>query len=133
MEQMIIKFLGSHADAIISTISGAILLAVGYAFKKAMEHWKIKIVQRYLELIEHWVETVVMSISQQYADELKKAAADGKLTEEEKKRLKTMAVDIIMNSLSGRMQKAISFLVGDIKAYISHRIEAFLLKWRERK
>lgn len=132
MEELI-KFLGQSADGVLTIIAGGITILVSYGLNYVIKKWKLEAYRKYGEMAEHWIETVVLSIKQQYTDELKKATADGKLTEEEKQKLKNMAIEIVMQQLPTHIQKALNYLFGDIKTYVAHRIEAFLAKWRVNK
>ena len=73
------------------------------------------------------IDTIVMNVVTQLDDTVKKeilaATSDGKLSEEEKTKLKNMAMDIINREIADPIKEFAASIVGDLDAYISTAIE----------
>lgn len=73
------------------------------------------------------IDTIVMNVVTQLDDTVKKeilaATSDGKLSEEEKTKLKNMAMDIINSEIADPIKEFAASIVGDLDAYISTAIE----------
>jgi hypothetical protein len=73
------------------------------------------------------IDTIVMNVVTQLDDTVKKeilaATSDGKLSEEEKTKLKDMAMDIINREIADPIKEFAASIVGDLDAYISTAIE----------
>lgn len=62
---------------------------------------------QYLLRIAHEAEQVVAAMAQSMAGPIKEAAADGKLTDEEKQRIKSSAMDALRQRLMGYIPSAL--------------------------
>lgn len=83
------------------------------------------------------IDRIVTNVVNQLDDTMKKeilaASADGKLTEEEKDRLKNLAVCIINEQVSDSVKEFASLLIGDLDIYITTTIENKVTKLKEEK
>ena len=73
------------------------------------------------------VGTVVAGLSQTAVEAMKAAAADGKLTGEDKIYLKTTALEQAKDLLSDSVVKAASVTVANLESYINQKIEERVL------
>lgn len=71
------------------------------------------------DTVSDLIQSTVASINQT----TRKAFADGKLTENEKKALKESAAAIILNQIPAATKSVLERSVNDITEYINHRIE----------
>ena len=71
------------------------------------------------DTVSDLIQSTVASINQT----TRKAFADGKLTENEKKALKESATAIILNQIPAATKSVLERSVNDITEYINHRIE----------
>lgn len=85
------------------------------------------VAQSALDHVDRVTSTVVDSLTQTVAAELKKAAADGKLTAEEIGSLKDNAINQTRSLLSDSVMSAATSVVGDLNSYIATKIEAQVL------
>jgi len=73
------------------------------------------------------IDTIVMNVVTELDDTVKKeilaATSDGKLSEEEKTKLKNMAMDIINREIADPIKEFAASIVGDLDTYISTAIE----------
>ena len=66
------------------------------------------------------VETTVKDLDQTF----KKAAEDGKFTEEEKQAIKQLALDKVNNQLPEYLKAQLNTVVNDLQSYVDSKIEA---------
>lgn len=73
------------------------------------------------------IDTIVMNVVTQLDDTVKKeilaATSDGKLSDEDKEKLKNMAIDIINLEIADPIKEFAASIVGNLDAYISTAIE----------
>lgn len=73
------------------------------------------------------IDTIVMNVVTQLDDTVKKeilaTTSDGKLSEEEKTKLKNMAIDIINREIADPIKEFAASIVGNLDEYISTAIE----------
>lgn len=80
----------------ILAIGGVILAAlVAAGIRYVFARIKNDKLRSYGDLLAFYAERTVRAVTQEQADALKEASSDGKLTDEEKKRLKAVAVDTL--------------------------------------
>lgn len=73
-----------------------------------------------------WVEVqgAVLEVSQTYADEIKRASADGTLTDDEKREARTMAVEIAKSNLGKRGLSRLGRVLGlDVDKWLVSKTE----------
>lgn len=77
---------------------------------------------------EDCVTTVVLEMSQTVVDDLKAKSADGKLTDDEIKAIKSDALEKIKKLISGEIYNTLSTVFGDVEAWLNCKIEAEVKK-----
>jgi hypothetical protein len=97
-----------------------IVSLIGRLFSYVREYIEASTRNQWLLAIEKEAFEVVAAIGQKTAGPLKEAAADGKLTDEEKNRLKQIAMDELQARLKGIPMRLFPDLVGKL----GHAIEA---------
>lgn len=90
-----------------------------------------EIAQDALRFIENIVSNVVEEVDDTVKKEILKATEDGKLTDEEKTKLKTMAMDLVKSEISDPIKEAASSLIGNLDNYISTLIENRVTEMKE--
>ena len=85
----------------------------------------------------HTVDNIVMNVVTQLDDTVKKellaATSDGKLTDEEKTKLKNMALGLINEQISETIKDFSSAIIGNLDSYISTVIENCVTTIKEEK
>ena len=125
MSETIIKML-SDLLPVVGTLLTAIL---GWVSIQAERYIRAKISNSYAQnaliRLNETAEIVVKELSQTYVDGLKEKTADGKLTEEEKRQLKEMAVTKMKSYLGVEGLKLLKYIMGgdDIAGLLSGAIE----------
>lgn len=106
------------------TLAGLILIGLA-SWSIAILETKVKVEagKAALDQVNQIITAVVGNLSQTVADELKEAAADGKLTKAEQARLKQKAIEDARNLLSKELTKAAQKAVSNLDTYISKKIE----------
>jgi len=92
------------------------------------ENIKNKKLKEYILSAEESVRTGVLTVAQELGDVLKEKAADGKLTESEKKMLKELCIEKVTTMISDNVKEAVIILKGDFDAWLNNSIEAFIKK-----
>jgi hypothetical protein len=131
MSESLVQVFGDVAVILTPIIGAAITALAGFIAKLIHEKAKNQLVQTALTKLNHAVWTVVLEVEETMAKEFKKAAADGKLTDEEKQKLKDAAADKLKNYLSfgelsrifgfGGSEKAAEFVASKVEAVINER------------
>jgi hypothetical protein len=72
------------------------------------------------------IQDAVLEVAQVFADEIKRASEDGKLTAEEKAVAKQMAIDTAKSNLGSKGLKRLSRVLGlgDVTDWIANKVEA---------
>ncbi len=105
--------------------STPVLLALANSLARKLEAWlESKTTNETLKRIEHEAFEVVASIAQSVAEPIKEAAADGKLTDEERQRIKGIALD----KLRERLGALPASILPDLEKRLSDSIEAAVCK-----
>lgn len=86
-----------------------------------------------VELIDNIIHNVVLQLDDTVKKELLAATKDGKLTEEEKIRLKNMAVDLVMDQIAEPLKEKASSIIGELPVYISTVIENYVTRLKAQK
>jgi len=71
------------------------------------------------------VQAAVREVGQTYVDAIREGAADGKLTDAEKKEAKKRAVEIAKSNFGRKGLKALARII-DVDAWLGSKVEAFL-------
>lgn len=74
------------------------------------------------------VSTVVLELSQTMADEMKKKTADGKLSAEDVKTLKSVAIERIEKLMSEKVYSTINEVFGNVENWLNEKIESEVRK-----
>lgn len=135
--------------AMISLVGAAVtaLAAVGVAYinalrKKALKHIEnmqdekaSKLLQDATNSVFQIVTTVVTSLEQEEKPEILKAIEDGKVTSDELKDLKKIAIGRVQGQLSQEYRKILDETFGNLSEYISDLVSqaVFELKLAEKK
>jgi len=106
--------------AAIPALTGLVALAFSWLREYAKTHIQNAILQR----ITNEAFEVVLAVGQAIGDDFKKAAADGKLSEDEKATLKTRAI----NALKLRLIDIPKHLLPNLETRLSEAIEAAVAK-----
>lgn len=130
---------------IISPVAGIITVVIGitlaYAITKLASFWQAK--RKQIEsdveanfkgtklywisyLIKHLfniIDSVVKSLNDTWKKEMLEASKDGKLTEDEKKKLLDKAVNLVKVEIPDSAWEEISEVVGDIDEFVRTKIE----------
>ena len=106
------------------TLAGLILIGLAsWSIVILKTKVKIEAGKAALDQVNQIITAVVGNLSQTVVDELKEAAADGKLTKAEQARLKQKAIEDARNLLSKELTKAAQKAVSNLDTYISKKIE----------
>lgn len=135
--------------AITSLVGAAVtaLAAVGIAYinalrKKALEHISnmqdekaSRLLQDAVNSVHQLVTTIVTSIEQEEKPEILKAIEDGKITKDELRDLKKIAIGRVQGQLNQEYRKILDETFGNLSEYISDLVSqaVFELKLAEKK
>lgn len=106
-----------------AVIAGAVpvlVMLIGWAFSWVRAWLEAKIKNEWAQRIAAEAFQVVGAVAQAVGDDLKESAKDGKLSEDEKNRLKGIA----MNALRDRLRDVPKHVFPDIESRMSDAIEA---------
>lgn len=110
-----------------SIVFAAVAALLGYAIKWLLEKYSNKYIQAALEFLDQAIVTAVYAVNQVYVDEIKKARADGELTDEEKKHAFDLAWDYVKKQIPPLFMAALKKLFGGdagVSSYVETKIEA---------
>lgn len=111
-------------DNLALIVSGVIVPLVARYIKKRVDNEKV---ESLLLSVNEAVGTAVASTTQIYAKQVKRAKADGKLTDDEKKNARSIALREAKRLLGGKLCKELQKRTGDLKEVLETYIEAELL------
>ena len=116
---------------LITSLSGAIIAIAKYLTAYLEQRAKIELqasqaatIERYLKRLNETVYDVVTALNQNTVDALKEAAADGKLTEEEKETVFKQAVETTKAIMGETGLSLLSLVFEDLNALIIAKIDA---------
>jgi len=113
--------------ALIPPLAAVIIGLASWGLAIVRSKIKLEAGKTALDQIDRIIGTVVGDISQTAAEEMKRAAADGKLSTAEKQRLKDIAVNRTYDMISSEVLNAASKTVDDVGDYVNRRIEERVL------
>ena len=127
---MDVQITNAIIECIVGVVSALLLGLVGIAMQylTALVAQKLKFANLSAALgeLDAQIETTVKQLQQVLVDDMKEAAADGKLTEEEVKMLGERLVDGVNDRLSKPASDVIKAAGIDINAYIQAQAEAVI-------
>lgn len=129
-------FLQGLAPVITVVLEVALVLLVAVAtqfIKKYLTKLGINISETEVNAIEELVRKSVITINQKLVDDLKEAAPDGKLTEEQQAEVYNMTYSIIKKALSDDQYKLLEKIYGDVDTGIDVLIENMVVQVKEYK
>lgn len=129
-------FLQGLAPVITVILEVALVLLVAVAtqfIKKYLTKLGINISETEVSAIEELVRKSVITINQKLVDDLKEAAPDGKLTEEQQAEVYNMTYNIIKRALSDDQFKLLEKIYGDVDTGIDVLIENMVVQVKEYK
>lgn len=85
-----------------------------------------------LSIITDLIETTTDSLQQTVVETAKAGLADGKLTEEERNKIKEQAVAAVMRQIPPAVKKSAELAVVSVQDYVSDSIEQAVLTRREK-
>ena len=107
------------------TVSAPILIALVKKLATKLEAWiEAQTTNETLKRIEHEAFDTVSAVGQAVADPIKEAAADGKLTDEEKQKIKGIALD----KLKSRLGSIPSALLPDLEKRLADAVESAVMR-----
>lgn len=89
--------------------------------KEKVKHDELKAL---IDRVQNTATIVVQSLNQTMVDDLKAAAEDGKLTQEEKTRIKDSALMSLLNTLNDQGKELLKETFGDLNEYLTKLIES---------
>jgi hypothetical protein len=106
--------------------------AITWALAKLAAHIQASIQNQYLQgvllRIDHAVVTVVKDLQRTVVDQIKAASADGKITADERRRIKNAALDLVKSYLGAKGLRVLGDVLGlsggALDDFLSSRIEA---------
>ena len=103
----------------------ALLISAGLALasKYLREKTKNEIANRAITSLENIIRSAVLEAKQTIADNLKEAN-DGKLRDEDKKRIKESVLNAVKSRLTSETLKELEWITNDIEGYLSSLIES---------
>lgn len=114
----------------VTALAVPVLAAVFLQVLHLLKSWiEVKIKNQVIARISQEALDVVLFVAQSIGDDFKEAAKDGKLTEDEKAKLKNIAVDALKRRLSDIPAK----LFPDIEKRIEEAIESAIKKEKGNK
>jgi hypothetical protein len=121
------EFVAQAADTLLPIAATLLTALVSWGLtelaKYVRSRTKNEAVNGALQRICHMADTTVAELNQTVADGLRAAAADGKITPDERAALKAQAVGLVQSRLAPEVIKAAAQGVTDITEFISARIE----------
>ncbi len=132
--EYIIETILEQVLAVVLSVIGAITVATGAFFVRWISaRTKNEKLTQYAELLSFYAQKTVTSVAQTQADVMKKAAADGKINDEEKQELKAAAIkrlrEILPDAILAFQKKANS----DVDALLDTLVEAAVREQGENK
>lgn len=123
---------GSIGLKILEILSPVLLAALTWAAAKAAELVRAKVKNEYLKgvlvRLDDAVFTAVKELQQSVVDEIKRASADGKITDEEKRRIKEKALTTVKSHLGNKglaeLAKILGLNGGGLDGLLSSKVEA---------
>jgi len=114
---------------ILATAVGGVITALGARLVSYVkEKSDNRRFDKYLDIFEKTVYDVVAGLNQSTVKVIKEAAADGKLTEEEKQRIFETAKADIYGVLGPKGIEVLQTVYADLEALIKYKIEATVLE-----
>ena len=117
-------------------ITALIGLGIAYLQTKAQEikHRVVRdSVQAALAEAEYQAANAVKAVQQTLVDNFRKAAEDGKLTDEEKRLALEAAKKVFMNSITTGTLDTLEAAIGPVEAWLTELIEAKVLELKQSK
>lgn len=111
-------------EPVLTAVGVALAAIIAAGIRHLFAKMKNERLRDYGDLLAGFAETAVKSVAQAEADVLKEAATDGKLTDEEKQRLKQTAVDTIKSIAPDVIIKFMSRVNSDVDALLDALIES---------
>lgn len=109
------------SDNLPLVVSGVVVPFVSWFIKKKVDHEKT---EHLLLTLNEAVGTAVASTAQVYVSEIKKAKADGKLTDDEKKNARRAAIQEAKRLLGERLCSELRKRTGSADAVLETYVEA---------
>lgn len=112
------------APMIVTLVGLLLTWALTEAIRWLRERTKDTLLGRAVDAVETLVDTVVKELQQTVVEDLKAAAADGKLTPDEIRMVKDKAVGYVMSKIPQALRTILEAYLGPLEEYVSARIEA---------
>lgn len=131
MNEILDAIVTASIPVILALITYAAALATKFINAKREEittktkNDKIKL---YTNLVSENAINVVQTLNSTLVDELKKANADGKLTEEEILEIRDLAAKMLMTTLTDDAKEILTQVFGDLDEYLTMLIESTVYK-----
>jgi hypothetical protein len=117
---------------ILEILSPVLLAALTWAAAKLAQLIRVKVRSEYLRQVlvrvDEAVYTAVKDVQQSVVEEIKAASADGKITDEEKKRIKERAITSVRSHLGPKGITEIGTILGldagALEGFLSSKVEA---------
>lgn len=125
------EVISAAASQFIPIIGAALAGLVTWGLAILKKKTNADIAKTALEQVDMVVTTVVGGLSQTVVEALKSTSENGKLTDEEKAKVKQQAVENIKFLLSESVSAAAAKTIGDLNAYITQKIEDQVLRLKK--
>ena len=121
------------SNGILEIVLAIITLVVGWGIKQFGSWMKAKeeqiqektgseVLVKYMKLASDHVVDIVKSLNQTIVNDIKEKSADGKLTEEEKKKVLNTAIEYVQNILSADAMLVLQEAIGDVDLWLLTQI-----------
>lgn len=120
------SLVNAFADPLKDFLVFAVVALFGALTRWALANTKNQNVKAVLEQLEHVSEVAVRHVAQTYADELKAASADGRLTASEAQLAKAKATDLVKEQLGKAWEDKAKkvFKTDDVSTLVTSHVEA---------
>ena len=122
-EEMLTQTVGTLAPVLATLITTMLTWAAAEAARYVRKRTQSEAVNNALSRVVHMTETTVAEINQQLADDLRAAAADGKLNATDRWELKDKAIGLVQERLKPEVLAIAANGVSDLEQFIAARIE----------
>lgn len=122
-EEILTQTVSALAPVLATLITTALTWAAAEAARRIRRRTKDETINNAMARVVHMTETTVAEINQQFADDLRAAAADGRISTKDRHTLKDRAITRVKRRLTPEVLDIAAKGVVDLNQFIAARIE----------
>jgi hemoglobin-like flavoprotein len=111
-------------ETVVEALFGILIVVIGWGIKHLADIVKNQKLLGALTILATTIENTVKSLNQTVVEDLKKANADGILTDDEKKQIKEDAINIVKSQLTDGVKQILEYAYTNLDDVLDKWIEA---------